>query len=154
MRGIKKILSGGQSGVDRAALDFARETGLPYGGWCPKGRKASDGRIAACYELAETPLPKYEQRTEWNARDADATVIFTDSLPLTGGTRFTEVIAKKLAKPCLVLVQGEISTASAKLVEFLRDHHVKILNVAGPRLSKAPHLPNFVRAVLAETLAP
>ena len=76
MRGIT-ILSGGQTGADRAALDFAIEYGLPHGGWCPRGRLAEDGPIDERYELTETPSHRYAQRTEWNVRDSDATVVFS-----------------------------------------------------------------------------
>ncbi len=72
-----KIISGGQTGADRAALDWAIRNGIPHGGWCPKGRKAEDGPIEAKYQLQETPSSKYLQRTDWNARDSDGTVIFS-----------------------------------------------------------------------------
>ena len=77
LRSLKKIISGGQTGVDRAALDFAIEHDIPYGGWCPKGRKAEDGPIGSRYLLKETPTSTYPQRTEWNVRDSDGTVIFS-----------------------------------------------------------------------------
>ena len=73
---VERIVSGGQSGADRAALDFAISRGIPHSGWCPKGRKAEDGAIDARYNLTETPSANYLQRTEWNARDFDGTVIF------------------------------------------------------------------------------
>jgi len=72
---IARLVSGGQSGVDRAALDAALEIGLPCGGWCPKDRKAEDGRIDDCYLLVETPSGDYSQRTRWNVRDSDAKLI-------------------------------------------------------------------------------
>jgi predicted Rossmann-fold nucleotide-binding protein len=71
------IISGGQTGADRAALDFAIEHGIPHGGWCPRGRIAEDGPIPLCYSLRETPSRRYAQRTEWNVRDSHATVVFT-----------------------------------------------------------------------------
>ena len=83
------IVSGGQTGADRAGLDFAIENGIPHGGWCPNGRKAIDGPIDEKYQLEETPSSNYPQRTEWNARDSDATVIFTLSGTLTGGSKLT-----------------------------------------------------------------
>ena len=76
VRGIT-ILSGGQTGADRAALDFAIEFGLAHGGWCPRGRLAEDGPIDERYDLTETPSRRYNQRTEWNIRDSDATVVFS-----------------------------------------------------------------------------
>ena len=80
---LAKIVSGGQTGVDRAALDVALDLSLPCGGWCPKGRKAEDGPIAAHYPLTETPLDSYPQRTEWNVRDSDGTLVLTRGKPAT-----------------------------------------------------------------------
>lgn len=77
-----KIVSGGQTGVDRAALDVALELGLPCGGWCPKGRKAEDGVIHSRYPLKETPSEEYNERTTWNVRDSDGTLIVSDAPPL------------------------------------------------------------------------
>jgi hypothetical protein len=74
---VEKIVSGGQSGADIAALDFAIERGIPHGGWCPRGRKAEDGTIDPRCNLQETPSGDYIQRTEWNARDSDGTVVFS-----------------------------------------------------------------------------
>jgi putative molybdenum carrier protein len=79
-----KIVSGGQTGADRAALDWALARGVPCGGWCPKGRKAEDGPIDLKYPLKETPSSSYLQRTEWNVRDSDATVVFSIEPTLTG----------------------------------------------------------------------
>src|SRR5205807_8090891 len=97
-----KIVSVGQTGVDRAALDVAVELGLACGGWCPKGRRAGDGVIPNRYPLAETPREKYPQRTEWNVRDSDGTLILTRGRP-KGGTALTKSLARRLRKPCLVL---------------------------------------------------
>ena len=96
-----KIVSGGQSGADIAALDWALANGVPHGGWCPKGRKSEDGLIDARYQLIETPESKYLQRTEWNVRDSDATLIFTLSPKLDGGSKKTADFAIKLGKPYL-----------------------------------------------------
>ncbi len=75
--GVPKIMSGGQTGADRAALDFAIGHGIKHGGWCPKGRRAEDGAIDARYQLKETPSANFVQRTEWNTRDSDGTVVFS-----------------------------------------------------------------------------
>lgn len=144
-----RIVSGGQTGVDRAALDFAREHGIPHGGWCPRGRLAEDGPIESGYELKETPEVEYSQRTGWNVRDSDGTVIFTASPELTGGSALTRELALVHGKPCLHLsrtVDGV--TAPAKLREFIRRHKVKVLNVAGPRLSTDPAARVFASQVL------
>jgi len=100
---IKRIVSGGQTGADRAGLDFAIEHGLKHGGWCPKGRRAEDGRIPGRYELKETQATSYVRRTEWNVRDSDGTVIFTVMIRLTGGSKKTSNLARKHRKPCLHL---------------------------------------------------
>jgi hypothetical protein len=93
---IARLVSGGQSGVDRAALDIALEIGLPCGGWCPKERKAEDRRIDDRYPLIETPSGSYSRRTRWNARDSDATLILTWGRP-TGGTLLTQTSAARSA---------------------------------------------------------
>ncbi len=131
-----QIVSGGQTGVDRAALDIALEKGLPRGGWCPKGRKAEDGALDPRYPLIETPLEDYWQRTEWNVRDSDGTLVLKRGTP-TEGTAFTIEIAKKLGRPCLVLDLTEAPTESA-VKTWAAAHHVRVLNVAGPRESKSP----------------
>jgi hypothetical protein len=103
-----KIVSGGQSGVDRAALDFALKNGLSCGGWCPKGRLAEDGPIHARYPLRETGSPDYRVRTKANVQDSDATLIlYADKIG--NGTLLTRQIANNLKKPCLLLrLNGEV----------------------------------------------
>ena len=103
---LQKIISGGQTGADRAALDFAIARGIPHGGWCPRGRLAEDGTIPALYQLSETPGPDHAQRTEWNVRDSDGTVIFSIAPALTGGSRETAELARQHQKPCLHLVRS------------------------------------------------
>src|SRR4051812_33137075 len=100
---LTKITSGGQTGADRAALDFVIARGLPYGGWCPQGRLAEDGTIPDRYALMETPTADPAQRTEWNVRDADGTVIFTIADNLSGGSEKTARFAVQYHKPCLHL---------------------------------------------------
>mgnify|MGYP003793290687 CR=1 FL=1 len=90
---IKKIVSGGQTGVDRAALDVAMQLGIPVGGWCPRGRRAEDGRIPDSYPLREASSVNYAKRTELNVRDSDGTLILSGG-PLTGGTALTESLAR------------------------------------------------------------
>ncbi|MBX7256363.1 MAG: putative molybdenum carrier protein [Candidatus Hydrogenedentes bacterium] len=130
------IVSGGQTGVDRAALDVALELGIPCGGWCPKNRLAEDGSIPARYPLTETPSVDYAERTRWNVRDSDATLVLTFGEP-SGGTAFTVECARMERKPCLVIDLDEAVSPSLA-VEWLRTHAVGILNVAGPRASANP----------------
>lgn len=150
---IEKIVSGGQTGADRAALDFAIENGIPHGGWCPKGRMAEDGALGSCYLLQETPLKSYPQRTEWNVRDSDGTVVFSISPTLTGGTKKTFFLANLRGKPVLRLAKdGGGRFPHLDLLEFIERHHVKVMNVAGPRSSKEPEVYSFVKEVLQNAL--
>ncbi len=135
-----KIISGGQTGVDRAALDAAKAVGFPSGGWCPKGRKAEDGKIPPQYPLQETPNSEYKQRTEWNVRDSDATLILVQKTPLTGGTAFTADLSKSHKKPFLIVNLNEQETTY--VLEWLRSQNPQTLNVAGPRESLAPGIYN------------
>lgn len=131
-----KIVSGGQTGVDRAALDVALELGLEAGGWCPRARRAEDGRIAVRYPLRETPSGVYSQRTEWNVRDSDATLILHRGA-MSGGTRLTAEIAARLERPLLALdLAREPDPEGARA--WLLEYQVRVLNVAGPREEGAP----------------
>ena len=153
MAGIEKIISGAQSGADRAGLDFAIEHHVPHGGWCPQGRKAEDGPIDPRYNLQETPSSNYLQRTEWNVRDSDGTVVFSIAPVLTGGSQKTVELAQKHRKPVIHIARygGPASPAQA-LLGFIRDHNIKVLNVAGPRASKEPEVAAFVKEVLGKLL--
>ncbi len=148
---IVKIISGGQTGADRAALDWAIKNGIPHGGWCPKGRRAEDGAIPEQYLLQETPQPKYRQRTRWNVRDADATLIVTLAKDLTGGSLVTFEYARRIARPCLHVFPGD--GWRERLKSFLKTNAVQTLNVAGPRRSSAPGIEEFVHDVLNEAQA-
>ncbi len=132
----KKIVSGGQTGVDRAALDVALELGVPCGGWCPKGRKAEDGVIDPPYPLQETESPEYPVRTEMNVKDSDATLILNQGL-LTGGTARTLELAKINKKPYWVIDLSKTEDP-ALVKKWIQHGKVKVLNVAGPRESKEP----------------
>lgn len=149
MHTISKIVSGGQTGADRAALDWAIERGIPHGGWCPKGRKAEDGCLDDRYRLQETRRTDYLQRTEWNLRDSEGTVIFTMLPELTGGSKRTAGFAAKHRKPCLHLNAREtVENCAQRLTEFLHANRIRVLNVAGSRGSKEPAVGVFVRVVL------
>jgi hypothetical protein len=148
------VISGGQTGADRAALDFAIAHGFAHGGWCPHGRRAEDGEISAGYSLQETPAKHYSQRTEWNVRDSDATVVFSIKSQLTGGTRLTHELARRLGKPVLLLSRDgdDAQSAADQLRRFVEQHNVRMLNVAGPRSSQEPEIEAFARAVLTSAL--
>jgi hypothetical protein len=145
-----RVVSGGQSGADIAALDWAIAHAVDHGGWCPKGRRSEDGPIADHYLLSETPLSNYLQRTEWNVRDSDATVIFTLSDVLDGGSKRTAQFADKLHRPWL---HFRPAVHPKFLAQFLARHKVTTLNVAGKRESSAPGVYRFVVDTLERTLS-
>jgi hypothetical protein len=148
---LMKIIRGGQTGADRAALDFAIEQKIPHGGWCPKGRKAEDGPIALRYRLRETPSVRYSQRTEWNVRDSDGTVVFSARARLSGGSAKTVFFARNLSKPVLHLSRKtDEDFAHECLVRFLRGHKIRILNIAGPRASEDRKVYDFVKQILTK----
>lgn len=130
------IVSGGQTGVDRAALDAAVECGLQSGGWCPRSRIAEDGTIPTQYLLRETPSHRYRQRTTWNVRDSDATLILIRSLPLRGGTLLTNDLAVWLQRPVFTGLLG--ATSPEMVLTWIEETGVKVLNIAGPRESSEP----------------
>ncbi len=146
---LVKIVSGGQTGADRAALNWAMTHGVPHGGWCPQGRKAEDGTIAPGYRLTETPSDSYVQRTEWNVRDSDGTVILSLSRTLTGGSRRTAELAQQHGKPWLHLSKdANTGNAGERLRRFVQEHYIRVLNVAGPRASTEPDIGEFVTTTL------
>jgi len=143
-----KIISGGQTGVDRAALDAAISLGISHGGWCPRGRLAEDGRIPDRYQLEEADSPEYRVRTEWNVRDSDATLILCRG-PLTGGTELTACLAREYERPHRV-VDLRASEPAEVVCDWLAEHRVAVLNVAGPRESQSPGIAKAAREFLAE----
>lgn len=145
-----RVVSGGQTGVDRAALDAALDLGLPVGGWCPRGRRAEDGRIDARYPLRETPSRRYPQRTEWNVRDSDGTLILCRG-PLRGGTLLTAELAGRYGRPLLIL-DLDADSDPAAVRTWLREHAVRVLNVAGPRESGEPGIYGRSHALMLRIL--
>jgi hypothetical protein len=145
---IEKLVSGGQTGADIAALDVAIWYDFPHGGWCPKGRLSLDGPIPAKYQLTETPSASYPQRTEWNVRDSDGTVVFTFAKVPTGGSLKTINLCKKHGKPCLHISRGCYDPAE-RIIKFVNESDIKVLNVAGSRESKDPGIYEWVKKVLA-----
>jgi hypothetical protein len=148
-----KIISGGQTGVDRAALDFALRHGYEHGGWCPLGRRAEDEGIPPAYRLHETRSPDYGERTEKNVLEADATLIVAREEELSGGTAFTRACVERHGRPVLVICEPDgAATGAAALSKFLKRNKVRVLNVAGPRESQAPGLGKFVIQLLEAAL--
>ena len=134
---LTKIMSGGQTGVDRAALDAALAMEFPCGGWCPKDRNAEDGPIPDRYPMTWLVGGGYRQRTVKNVVDSDGTVILFNQT-LSGGTLYTHDVCRRERKPFIVLDATRTSEAAAAkaIVRFIEGHEVKVLNVAGPRASK------------------
>ena len=148
---IERIVSGGQTGVDRAALDFALTHGIDCGGWCPKGRRAEDGKIPACYPLTECNDKRYKVRTEKNVLDSDATLIFKLG-PLSAGTALTARLAEKHHRPLYVFDLGESHRLDAVL-SWMSAHAVVTLNIAGPRESQRPGVGSRAYVLLKKLLA-
>ena len=131
-----KIISGGQTGVDRAALDAAIALDIPHGGWCPRGRLAEDGRIPDRYGLFETDSPEYRVRTEQNVLEGDATLILCRGRP-SGGTELTLLLAEQHGRPPMVVDLDDPPPAD-EVRRWLEAHEIQVLNVAGPRESQSP----------------
>jgi Circularly permutated YpsA SLOG family len=150
---IRKIISGGQTGADRAALNFAIKQNIPHGGWVPKGRIAEDGRIPDIYQLQEMPTDSYPERTEQNVIDSDGTLIISHGM-LTGGSANTAEMARKHARPWLHLDMEKttMDKAAQRLREWITDKNIRVLNVAGPRQSGDPAIYDVTTKVL-ETAA-
>lgn len=148
---LERIISGGQTGVDRAALDVALERHLPCGGWCPAGRRAEDGRIPDRYPLTEHPDARYPARTEQNVIDADGTLILTRGA-LAGGTRLTAELAHRHGRP-LQIVDLDDAPDPTATAAWLRGEAIRTLNVAGPRESGSPGIGELAAAYLRALLA-
>jgi hypothetical protein len=133
---LHQVVSGGQTGVDRAALDSAKAAGLATGGWCPKGRIAEDGIIPVEYPLRETSTAIYSERTERNVIDSDGTLIlYVD--PLSGGTALTQRFAEKYCRPNLLCDLDSLLNIE-EVIQWLNQNRIHILNIAGPRESGVP----------------
>jgi hypothetical protein len=150
---LAKIISGGQTGADRAALDAGKESGFPIGGSCPAGRMAEDGPIDFSYPLEEIE-GGYEARTRKNVEDADGTVIFFEGY-LHGGTEKTVAFCKELAKPCALIDIDlvPVDVAPDKVLSFVADHKIRVLNVAGPRQSHCPSIYPYVKHTMHRLIA-
>lgn len=138
---INKIVSGGQTGVDQAALDVAIELGIPHGGWLPRGRKTEKGPLPEKYKLKEMPTDRYSERTEQNVIDSDGTLIVSHGY-LTGGSALTRHLAEKHERPWLHidLSRKAAFEAARTITSWIARHEIRVLNVAGPRASEDPEI--------------
>jgi len=144
-----RIISGGQTGVDRAALQAAIDLGIDHGGWCPRGRRAEDGRIPTRFHLQEVDSKDYSVRTLRNILESDGTLIL-HSGKLTGGTALTESAARQHRKPLLLVdMDKDAEGAAAKIRTWIESHQIRTLNVAGPRESTSPGIYDRALAFLA-----
>jgi hypothetical protein len=148
---LTKIISGGQTGVDRAALDAAMASGVPVGGWCPKNRRAEDGTIPEIYPLTQTPGNSYPVRTTWNVRDSDGTLVFQRG-EASRGTSLTIARAKELQKP-LYVVDLTLHVVPGDVANWVGQQSIRVLNVAGPRESESPGIYEAARKAIQEILA-
>jgi hypothetical protein len=155
---LQKIVSGGQTGVDRAALDAAMALGIDHGGWCPLRRRAEDGRIPAAYQLVETESADYKVRTERNVIDSDGTLILARG-PLSGGTLLTRIFAEERGKPCLAIDLSQLTSDARRqqavddVCQWLQSYGIAIVNVAGPRESQNPGIALDSQAFLQSVFA-
>jgi hypothetical protein len=151
---VRRIVSGGQTGVDRAALEFGRRVGIPIGGWCPAGGRAEDlteppGLLAVFPELRETPSADANERTRWNVRDSDATLVLTRGGVVSAGTARTIEIVEELGRPHLVADVTDEGAVRRWLEELPGE---AVLNIAGPRESQAPGIQADADALLDAVL--
>ena len=146
---LEQVVAGGQTGVDRAALDVALELGIACGGWCPKGRRAEDGSIPESYPLKESPTANYAERTALNVKDSEGTLILSRGA-LRGGTALTKTFAERYRRPCLVV---DLRNATTQPIhEWLEANSIRVLNVAGPRESSQPGIARQAAAFLRTLL--
>lgn len=152
---ISKIISGGQTGADRAGLDAAIYLNIPYGGTCPKGRRSEDGKIPDIYILIESPQMNYLVRTEDNIKDSDLTLLFTRGVP-SGGSKKTIELCKKHSKPCLYINctnKCDFAVLANNIINWLNQYDKElIVNIAGSRESKHPGIYKQVFNIMIEVL--
>ena len=145
-----RIVSGGQTGVDRAGLELAIAHNIPHGGWCPRGRRSEDGTIPSRYELEELDSPDYPARTEQNVIDSDATLILFE-VAIKGGTRLTRRYARRWDKPVLSLnIEAADPVELRDWIDLVRPN---TLNIAGPRESSFPGIGDRAFAFLLQAFS-
>lgn len=150
---LERIVSGGQTGVDRGALDAAITLGIPHGGWCPLGRLAEDGTIPTKYKLHETTSPEYPVRTEQNVIDSDGTLILYRHR-LFGGTYLTRRLCRKHRRPVIsVDLNADDDQDVQRVRQWLQGYEIRVLNLAGPRESSSPGIARETKQFLCRLLA-
>lgn len=157
---LSKVISGGQTGVDRAALEVALFLEIPHGGWCPKGRRAEDGPIPETFNLIETSSFNYAIRTEKNVVESDGTLIIFRGA-ITRGTGLTVKFAKRHHRPYLCIDLADLSAddeqaieeMSQEILNWLAKENINVLNVAGPRESTTPNINSQSHSLLLNTFA-
>ena len=153
---VQKIVSGGQTGVDRVALDVAIDFSIPHGGWCPQGRRSESGRIPDIYQLSETESTRYSERTERNVIDSDGTLVLYRP-PLSGGTAFTVKMVARHRRPYYLVDLDSIFDRSELIHDvrsWLDEEQIRTLNVAGPRASHPGTIEKKASDFLRELLRP
>ena len=146
------IISGGQSGVDRAALDFALKNNIKFGGWCPKGRLAEDGIIPNNYPLKETTTTEYKERTRLNVRDSDGTLILYKD-KMDEGTMLTHKLALEMEKSALsIKLSADQAFNKEQLSKWITNNNISVLNIAGLRESSSPGIYKLVYSFLLKLL--
>ncbi len=147
-----RIISGGQTGVDRAALDFALENQIDCFGWCPKGRKAEDGVIPNTYPLKEAETSGYEKRTLKNVEESQGLMVFVDGEP-DNGTILAIDHAEKQNKPIYIIhLSMNVEDQETGILDFLEDQEVTIVNIVGPRESNSPGIYRKTKSFLEELI--
>ncbi len=151
---LNKVVSGGQTGVDRAALDAAMGLGIAHGGWIPRGRITEDGPLPDTYKLEEMPTDSYKARTEQNVIDSDGTLIISRGTP-KGGTDYTRIMALKHGKQLLhidLALLANLKDAASLISSWIKMHRIETVNVAGPRASKDPAIYQEALTILTHGL--
>lgn len=163
MHHVTTIVSGGQTGVDRAALDAAMASGIAVGGWCPRDRRSEDGAVPRKYPLNETAARSYAVRTEWNVRDSDGTLVLVLDV-ISSGTRLTIDAARAHGKPLkiehlapcppagLLTPENSWEEQAVSVVDWVRRHKIRVLNVAGPRGSSSKKIYPMAREFMTMVL--
>jgi len=159
---VSRIVSGGQTGVDRAALDVAIFLAIPHGGWCPRGRKAEDGSISSAYQLTETRASSYVVRTEKNVTDSDGTLILYRNR-MSRGTALTASLTRRHVRPCLAIDIAAMQSGDSdgdwigqrveEIHAWLIQEGIETLNVAGPRESTSTGITADAHTLLLNTFA-